>query len=265
MRTPATIGETTADFYSGPLWRWDDVNELKIRLYNGTLQSRDDLNVLGGKNVIAIENTDGGWEVVQFADAALTAPDEWTLTRLLRGQAGTESAMRNAVSAGARVVVMDGAPKQLLLGQAEYALPFNYRWGPQGRPISDASYQGATLQFEGVGLRPFSPVQLKAAWSGGDLLLSWIRRDRDPASDSWDQTEIPLSETAESYDVEILDGSGDVVRTVSALPSPSLAYTSLQIAADFPARLPSPFRFTVYQFSSAFGRGTGATAQIWFS
>ncbi len=265
LRTPASIGETTADFASGPLWRWDNENALKVRLYNGTLQSRGDLAVLGGKNVIAVENALGQWELVQFATATLTAPNEWTLSRLLRGQLGTEGAMGNPVAAGARVVVMDGAPRQLNLGPGEYALAFNYLWGPQGRPISDSSYQGATLQFQGVGLRPFSPVRLRAVWSGNDLLLSWIRRDRDPASDSWDRTEIPMSESAESYDVEILNGAGDVVRTFSSVSSPSLTYTSAQIAADFPSGLPSPFRFTVYQLSSAFGRGAGGMADVWFN
>src|SRR5262249_28056831 len=31
----AAIGETTADFASGPPWRWDEANALRIRLYNG--------------------------------------------------------------------------------------------------------------------------------------------------------------------------------------------------------------------------------------
>ncbi len=39
---------------------------------------------------------------------------------------------------------------------------------------------------------------------------------RASAGDSWDQTEVPLAEESEAYDVEILDGSGDVVRTFSS-------------------------------------------------
>ncbi|HEY2069836.1 MAG TPA: glycoside hydrolase TIM-barrel-like domain-containing protein [Rhizomicrobium sp.] len=253
----ATIGETLADFTSGPVWRWDEVNTLSLSLYAGVLGGLDDLSVLGGANALAVENADGGWEVLQFANATLTAPGQWTLSRLLRGQAGTEGAMRSPVATGARVVLLDGALKQLSIPQEQYALPFNYLWGPPDKAMSDPSWQTASEQFAGVGLRCFAPCQLAAAYSGGDLALSWIRRDRSTAADSWDQTEIPLSETAESYDVEILDGSGAVKRTLPSLPSASATYTAAQIMSDFPGGLPSPFRFTVYQLSSITGRGPG--------
>ncbi len=265
LTRPATIGETLNDFFPGPAWRWDETQTLQIKLYNGALSSLDDLSVLGGANALAVQNADGDWEVLQFAAAALTAPNQWSLSRLLRGQAGTEDAMRDPVAAGARVVLLDAAPEQLTLQQNEYALPFNYLWGPQGKAISDPAYQGAALQFKGIGLRPLSPVRLSAAWQAdGDLLLAWIRRTRI-GGDSWDQTEVPLGEESEAYDVEIIDASGAVIRAVAALPSPSLTYAAADIAADFPGGLPSPFRFTVYQLSATCGRGVGATAEIWFA
>ncbi len=260
------MGETTADLYSGPIARWDRVNTLTVKLYSGALASRDGLSVFGGANALALENADGDWEVLQFETATLTAPGEYALAGLLRGQAGTESAMRDPLAAGARVVVLDGTPKQLGLTAANYNLPFNWLWGPQGKPISDPSYQSAALQFSGVGLRPYAPTALAAVYTDtGDLLLSWIRRDRAPSADSWDQSEIPLSETAEAYDIEILDGTGAVIRTVSSLSTPAYTYTAAGIASDFPGGLPSPFRFTVYQLSSTFGRGPGRTAAIYFA
>jgi len=265
LSLPAAIGETIADFRSGPTWRWDETNALQIRLYNGVLSSVDDIALFGGANAIAVENADGAWEVLQFANAELTGTNQWTLTRLLRGQAGTEGAMADPVSAGGRVVVLDSAPEQLSLAQNQYALPFNYLWGPQGRPISDPAYQGASEQFAGVGYRPFSPCQLKAVYAdnGVDLELSWIRRDRAPSSDSWDQTEIPMSEQSESYDVEILNGS-TVVRTFDAVSAPSVTYSAAEIATDFPLGLPEPFVFTAYQLSAVVGRGTGKTASFTF-
>jgi len=174
--------------------------------------------------------------------------------------------MRSPLAAGARVVLLDSALMQLGLSQAEHALPFNYLYGPQGKPISDPAYQYISLQFKGIGLRPLSPVQWRAVYSAsGDLLLSWLRRDRDPASDGWDQVEIPLSESSERYEVEILDGFSNVIRSFNSVSSPSLTYTAAQITADFPSGLPSPFRFTVYQLSSTFGRGVGKAAGIYFN
>jgi len=264
LTKPATIGETLADFFAGPSWRWDEANELNIELYDGSsLASLDDISVLGGANALAIENADGEWEVVQFANAELSGPGQWTLTRLLRGQAGTERAMRAPVPAGARVVLLDGALVQLGLAQSEYALPFHYFYGPQGKPISDPSYQETALQFAGIGLRPLSPVQLRAVHSGtGDLLLSWIRRDRDPTSDSWDQVDIPMSESSERYDVEILDAGGAVVRTFASQASSSLLYTAAEIASDFPSGVSSPFRFRAYQLSATIGRGAAGEGSV---
>ena len=261
LSKPATIGETTADFYSGPLWRWDNVNSLSIKLYDGALASLDDLSVLGGANVLAIENADGEWEVLQFATATLTGTNAYTLTRLLRGQAGTEVAMRSPVASGARVVVLDGAPQQLNLAPSEYALPFNYLYGPQSKPISDASYQETALQFEGVGYRPYSPCQVAGAKSGSDIVISWVRRDRSPAADSWDQTEIPMSEAEESYEVDILSGS-TVLRTLSA-STPNVTYTSAMQIADF-GSAPSTLAIHVYQLSSTTGRGSPASATLYF-
>jgi hypothetical protein len=259
----AVLGRTTADFYSGPLWRWDESNELRIRLSGGTLASQDDLAILGGANALALQNADGAWEVLQFAAAELIAPNEWTLTRLLRGQAGTETAMRNPVAAGARIVLLDGAPAQLDLAQNEATLPFHYAWGPPNKPLSDSSWQTTTETFAAIGLRPLSPVQLAAHWQGGDLALTWIRRTR-LGGDSWDQTEVPLGEETEAYAIEILNASDAVVRTLASA-TPSLTYTAAQIATDFPSGLPSPFRFTVYQLSTSFGRGIGTTGSITFT
>jgi len=100
-------------------------------------------------------------------------------------------------------------------------------------------------------------------WQGGDLALSWIRRTRI-GGDSWDQTDVPLAEDGEAYEVEILDGGGAVIRTLSVI-SPMLTYSSSDIATDFPSGLPSPFRFTVYQLSATYGRGVGTAAEIWFT
>jgi len=255
LARPAAIGETTADFFSGPTWRWDEAGALEIRLYNGACASLDDLSVLGGANALAVENEDGDWEVLQYAQAELTAPNRWRLTRLLRAQAGTQDAMRGPVAAGARVVLLDRAPVQLALRQDERLLPFNYLYGPQGRPVSDPAWRQATLAFAGVGLRPLSPVHLDARWQDGDLVLTWVRRTRI-GGDSWDQTDVPLAEETEEYEVAI----GARVATVS---EPRLVYTAAEIAED--GGVAAPLRFSVAQLSTTYGRGAAAEAEVWFA
>ena len=251
---PCNFGVTTEDFWSGPPWRWDMVNSLHVKLTRGTLASAPDATLLAGANALAIQNADSGWEVVQFAAAVLTAPGEYTLTKLKRGRRGTEIQMRDPVAAGARVVVLDSALTQLNLSPAEARLLWNYRWGPASRAISDVSWQGTALQLEAAGLIPPTPCHVGFAWSGGDLVIGWRRRDRDPVASSLSPAVTPMSETREAYDLEILSGAS-VVRSFSGVTGHSQIYTAAQQAADFPSGVPGPLTVQVYQLSSLLGRG----------
>ena len=264
IAAPAVLGATTADFYSGPLWRWDNVNRLCVSLLSGTLSSTDDVSVLTGANALAVQNASGAWEIVQFANAALTAPNQWTLTRLLRGRRGSEAAMGSPVAAGARVVVLGSALAQLGLSAAEALKPYAYLWGPQGVPISDPAFQGSTLTFDAVGLVPFAPCHVGFAWdAAGDLTIFWRRRDRAPAAVTLLKAATPMNEAVESYDLEITDGSGNVLRTFSAIPQHSQLYTAAEQAADFPGGLPDPLVVNVYQRSAAVGRGFVKTESLY--
>ena len=226
-----------------------------MTLTNGALSSTGDMAVYGGANALAIQNEEGGWEIVQFVHAELTGPGAYTLTRLLRGRRGSEGQMRDPVAAGARVVVLDGALAQGGMTAAQARLPFHYRWGPANRPVSDISWQETARAFEGAGLIPFAPGHVRFSWRGGDLVLRWRRRDRAPSAASLIPAETAMSEAREAYDVEICDGAGAVVRTFSALAAPTLTYSAAQQAADFPAGLPNPLTVNLMQLSSLTGRG----------
>jgi hypothetical protein len=240
------------------------VNSLKVRLTNGTLSSASDRDIYGGANVIAVENEDGGWEIVQFANAELTAPGSYTLTRLLRGRRGSEGQMRGPVAAGARAVILDAALAQTGLAAPQARLSFNYRWGPASRPMDDLSWQGAARSFEAAGLIPFAPAHVHFAWNGsGDLTIAWRRRDRAPAASSLTQAATPMSEAVEAYDLEICDAGGAVVRTFAGVTQHSQVYSAAQQAADFPGGLPNPLTVQVYQLSAVVGRGRQKKEQLY--
>ncbi len=107
----ARIGALVSDFYAGPTSRFDLGNALVVDLLTGTLESVTDLTLFGGANALAIESAPGVWEIVQAGAAELLAPGRYRLTRLLRGQRGTEGAMGNPAPAGARVVVLDDSAR----------------------------------------------------------------------------------------------------------------------------------------------------------
>ncbi|HEY4264707.1 MAG TPA: glycoside hydrolase TIM-barrel-like domain-containing protein [Micropepsaceae bacterium] len=262
LATAAIMGELRFDFYAGATGRWDKGNQLWLTLYGGTLSCVPDIDVFAGTNTLAIENGDGEWEIVQFRDAELVGSGQWKLTTLLRGQAGTESAMRNPVGAGARIVVLDRDLPQLHLSLDSRALPFFYRWGPNGKAISDATYQTAQRQFVGIGLRPLSPVQIRARWPtvAGDIVISWKRRTRI-GGDSWEQLDVPLGEDSENYEVDIFNGA-TVVRTLQA-SMPQATYTFAQQTSDFGAQQWS-VTVAIYQISAVFGRGAQRKATLFY-
>ena len=264
----ARIGTLVSDFYPGPTSRFDLGNALVVDLVSGTLESVTDLTLFGGANALAVESAPGVCEIVQAGAAELIAPGRYRLTRLLRGQRGTEAAMGNPTPTGARVVVLDSAMAPLPIAEADLGLPWNWRIGPAARSVSDASYTALAFTPAGRGLVPFAPVHVAQPWrtarSPGDLTIRWTRRSRALVADAWEQVEVPLAEDLESYDVQIFDGAA-VKRTLTS-PTTSVVYTAAQQNADWGAPLGpgQTLAIRIYQLSNRLGRGDPATVTLQF-
>ncbi|HXG79706.1 MAG TPA: glycoside hydrolase/phage tail family protein [Methyloceanibacter sp.] len=253
-----TAGKTLASFWSGPLYRYDRSNVLIVKLDFGALASVTEEALLNGANYAAIENQDGEWELIQFATATLIAPATYELSLLLRGMNGTERAMRDPVAAGARFVVINSAVASVPLRPDEVRLALNYKFGPADDSLDEPSYGSATHAFQGLGLRPLSPVHLqgKRNPSNGDWTFLWVRRTR-LGGDSWDSVEVPLAEEAERYRLDILDApGGEVLRSVE-VTQPTFLYTAAMQTADYGApQWNVPIR--VAQVSPVYGAGVPA-------
>ena len=256
----ATIGRTASALMPGTTSRWDRSQKLTVTLASGALSSAGETAVLAGANAAALETPEGDFEVIQFRDAVLTAPGTYEISVLLRGQAGTEAAMRAPLAAGARFVLLDAAVSELGLGDAERGLARVWRYGPSVKPMDDASFVSETRTFRGVGLRPLSPVHLRAArGAGGDIALTWVRRTRI-GGDSWEGVEVPLGEEEEAYEVDILSG-GDVVRRLS-VAAPAASYTAAMQTEDFGTVDFAALAVGVAQVSRSFGRGARREATL---
>ena len=265
---PARMGRLVADLYPGPTSRFDLGNVAIVDLAFGTLASVTDLALFGGANALAVEAAPGVWEVLQFGVAELIAPGRYRLSRLLRGQRGTEGAMGAPAPAGARVVVLDEALAPLPVAEAALGLEANWRVGPASKPVSDRSYRALSFTPEGVGLRPFSVGHVEQPWrtarEPGDLVIRWTRRSRALAADSWNAPEVPLAEESEAYEVEILDGA-TVQRTLSTTTT-SVTYTAAQQIADWGALLGpgDTLDVRIYQLSALVGRGAPKSVTLQF-
>jgi hypothetical protein len=102
---------------------------IEVDLAFGGLASVSRLSLLNGANAAAILSDAGIWEVVQFELAEEISSDRWRLSNLLRGQGGTDDAMREGASAGNRFVLIDSAvvPLGLTLEEAGPRAQLDFR------------------------------------------------------------------------------------------------------------------------------------------
>ncbi len=256
----AHMGVLAADLPAGPSSRFNLSNELLVDLSSGTLTSVTDLELFAGANTLAVESAPGVWEVLQFGNATLVSAGRYKLTRLLRGQRGTEDAIGTPTLTGAKVVLLDTALQPMSLALGDIGIAWNLRTGPASAAPSDSIMQAQSFTPNGRGLMPFAPVQARMRrLANGDLALLWLRRDRALAADSWVLAHVPMSETVEAYDPEVLNG-GNVVRTVSGLTTPAFTYTAAMQAADFGGAVAS-LAVRLYQIG-ALGRGAPLTTTL---
>ncbi|MDP2260845.1 MAG: glycoside hydrolase/phage tail family protein [Caulobacter sp.] len=260
VHQPAAIGETLEDLAAGPLHRLDHAGRLTIRLEGATLESRPPAAVLAGANALAVRGAGGEWEIIQFLTAEPVAPEVWTLSGLLRGQAGSDPAMAALTPAGAPVVLLGEGLARAEVALSERGLPMIWRAAPAGGPPGGEAMSEVEAVWRGIADRPWSPCHLRrSALAGGDILFSWIRRARlggDPLDG-----DPPLSEEREGYRLEILDEEGGVVR-VAETAAPAFVWSPAMQTTDFPGGVPGLVTICVAQLSAVCGPGATTTRSL---
>lgn len=258
VAAPAIIGETLDALPRGPAGRWDRGGRFRVRLYGGALASSSDLAVLGGQNAAALRRPDGAWEVMQFAHAALVGDRTYELSRLLRGQAGSEWAIADALGPGAPFVILDEHLVTVARGLDALGRPMQLRFAPADRGTGDPTAVTLSATPGPTALKPLAPAHVRARRSASGVQLSWTRRTRRDG-DSWEAGDVPLAEDIEAYEVDILSGAS-VKRTLSST-TPTVLYTAADEIADFGAPQTS-LSLRVVQLSATIGRGLATEATL---
>lgn len=251
----ALTGTSLNDLPAGPSDIIDEGNSLLVEMRLGTLDSISDADLLNGQNGVAV-GADGRWEILQFRDAELLAPNIYRLTGLLRGRRGTEHNIGLSI-AGDAFVFLAGVvrvPLQIAGVGREYL----YKIVATGTTVDSAVAQAFTGR--GVALKPFSPATLAAELETGvgDWTVTWLRRGRIGQT-LQSGTDIALSEESEAFEIDVLDGV-DVVRTIDSATE-SATYTAAQQVVDF-GTVQSHLSVVVYQVSASVGRGYGAAGEF---
>lgn len=203
---PAAMGVLTRDLASSAPHLWSRGADLEVRLFGGALSAKPELAVLNGANLAAIGSPSGEWELLQFQEAELIADKTWRLSRLLRGQAGTEVFIGDVTPAGAAFVLLDDALAEVAVPASLRGVERYWRVGPSRKPYTHDSYVEFAATDEGKRLRPYAPAHLRAVRDPAtqDIRVSWIRRAR-LGGDAWVEVDPPLNEERERYRVRIGD------------------------------------------------------------
>jgi hypothetical protein len=251
LSAASIVGETQSPLYKAQAGLLDRGAPVRVKLVSGALASASLSDVLNGSNALAIgDGSSGNWEVLQFQTAALVGERTYDLSDRLRGQAGTDGIMPAVWPVGSTVVVLNGAAQQIDLALSARGLARNYRIGPAQRGYDDPSYIRLVEAFDGIGLRPYAPVHLRAELAvSGDLQVSWIRRTRLDG-DSWESVEVPLGEDSETYRVRVLTGQSLVREATVSFPE--WIYSAAEQSAD---GVSGVFEIEVAQVSDRFGPG----------
>ncbi|QDL93073.1 host specificity protein [Paroceanicella profunda] len=259
LRSSAVVGETLDVLPAARPWLWTRGVPVRVKVSGGLLEARSGLEVLNGANLAALRAPGAqDWEVVQFRQADLVDTDTWALSGLLRGQAGTEFLTTEDLPAGADFVLMGAGCAQIDLPSSMRGIERHYRIGPTARGYDDATYTHVVEAFEGVGLRPWSPVHAAARrQADGDIDLRWTRRSRRDG-DAWSRGDVPLAEESEAYLVRVFATGGALLREVETA-TPFLLYTAAEQAAD---GLSAPFAIEVAQVSASYGPGPSLRIEI---
>ncbi|MCG6557264.1 glycoside hydrolase TIM-barrel-like domain-containing protein [Ruegeria sp. 1NDH52C] len=250
VATRAVIGVTETPLARARPGLWDRGDAVQVKLVAGELESRPLEAILNGENLAAIgDGSTDNWELFQFREAELIAPDTYLLRNRLRGQLGSDALMPDVWPAGSQFVLIDPRLVQLDLASSERRIARHYRIGPSRRSYDDPSYVHRVDAFDGIGLRPYAPAHLRAVENGADIQLSWVRRTRIDGDD-WSLPEVPLGEESESYLVRVIKDGG--VLREETVSSAAWTYGAAAQVADAVAR---PFDLSVAQISARFGPG----------
>lgn len=242
---------------TGKSWMvFDEVNHLDIYLSHGPVptSAASKVAVLNGANLAL-----WGSELIGFRDVASLGSNRYRLSMLLRGRWGTEWAMNTHQLNDPFILLSLSTVRRVTQDSVDLNVNKFYRGVTIGQNLQQAMTRG--FANTGAGLKPYAPCHIVGSRDGSNnLTVTWVRRTR--YSGEWmDVVEVGLGEDTEAYEVDVLNGAGTVVRTITGLTTASASYTAAQQTTDF-GGTQAAIAIIVYQLSGLVGRGYGASVVV---
>jgi hypothetical protein len=267
--TTQQIGELTTLSISGTtttvLRSWSELSEqasdprswFDATVY-GTPSEYSEAQQLSGSGLAVV-----GREVISYRNADLLASNQYRFSGIIRGLYGTSYAADEHV-ASEKIILIPSTAEVVAVSRNSTEINTNrkYRAVTSGGAYDDAPTVG--YQFKGQTLVPINPVHVHTVrQSNGDRTIKWTRRNR--AYQAWvDSTDVPNSETTETYQIELYVAGTDTLLRSAVVTTPSYTYTAANIATDF-GLIPSTIRIVISQLSSIVGYGEEFDSTVIFA
>jgi putative tail protein len=227
---------------------WDTISTVDVTMTNGAPVASTDTEVMNGANRAML-----GDELIAFVNVQALGGDNYRLSRLLRGQRGTD-AYWDTHDDGDRFVILElgGAAIRVEVGAGLLNATIKLKAVTFGTDLAVAP--AVDLEITGDELRPYSGSDLRGERDlSNNLDVTWMRRTR--YGGEWaDFMEAPLGEATEAYEAEAWDvGFTTLKRTFTGLTDESFTYSAADQTTD--GFTPGdPVGIAVYQVG-AIGRG----------
>ena len=253
-----TWGKATTILGSSSGWAsWDPFKTLTIDLISGSLESKTKLEVLQGSNFAALQSGEN-WEIIQFATVTDNGDGTYTLKGMTRGRRGTNNYQSGHAVGDLFVLLSETTIERYLAPNDDYLQLRYYKANTIGT-IIDSYPQSRTNLAKSY--YPYSPTYVKGSRDGSNnLTITWKRRTRVGGLWTDSTGAVPLGEESESYEIDILDSAGIILRTLE-LTAETASYTAAQQTLDglIPGDLIS---MIIYQTNNLVGRGFGTEVTI---
>lgn len=239
-----------------PSWMvFDQDHTIDVRMYTGIPpgSAANDIAVLNGANVGLL-----GTEIIQWVTSTDLGNNVYRLSRLLRGRLGTELSM-SSHSVGETFVILDAdSVRRVVQNTNDTNAERFFKIVGSGLPVYSATVTG--FVNTGLSQKPWKPAIIRSTRDGpGEITITFHRRTR--LDYEWrDFVDVPLGQQQESYEMDILDNSGNVVRTLESTTE-QFIYTVANQTTDF-GGTQSHVAVVIYQMSNLVGRGYPANAVV---
>lgn len=217
----AVMGVVDADFAAptAGATTWDRGTTITVTVYEGTLTSRTEQEVLRGENHALI-----GSEVIAFQTATLVAANQYELTGLLRGRRNTTAAA-HLTNELFTLLDLRINPAVVNIGLKNESLTFKH----VPSLATPGDYSGVTQTWTARTVTPWTVTGIAGERDGSNnLTVTWTRRTRIPTGLL--TTPVVMDEPFEKYQITVTSGSAGRVETVEDVTTWS--YTAAEQTTD---------------------------------